>query len=532
MRLKQMLALLCASAYLLVGSAAAVEPQAAPPLPEAYAAPAAADGDTPAEAAPPAEEAAAPNETPEEAAAWQQTTAEPSAVPVVAAAPKTAPSTHKVTVDGRAVEPRGYNIEGYNYYKLRDIAFLLNGTAVSFDVTWQSAGDIIDLLSKRAYTAVGGELGALSGGTLRVTPSKSQIRLDGKSVSIQGYNVNGNNYYKIADVAAMIGFTTSYVNETKTVQIQTAKTPVANADPEGTPAPETPAPETPQTQPSSFVPGVYRVQVSDYLMVRSGPGTHYEAVARLTNNTEVVIDRMEGIWGHLMTTGLGDRYCSSDYLVRVRDFTSGQTETRPVVTSRLDGVMTVIIDPGHGGSDIGVHNAEMTLDEKHVNLSVSQYLRDYLESAGARVIMVRETLEEGGSLSLRKQVMERYADSADLFFSVHHNAANTTARGAEALAQIADKNGGPTKQLGEFLLEEYAKLGIPIRQVVFREGSSGDYYYTNRVAQTLALPALTSEFCFIDNAEDQQFIDSEEDLRAEAQAQFRALMRYFENTEY
>ena len=95
-----------------------------------------------------------------------------------------------------------------------------------------------------------------------------------------------------------------------------------------------------------------------------------------------------------------------------------------------------------------------------------------------------------------------------------------------------DKDGGPTRILAEALLEEYEKLGVPIRQVVFREGSNGDYYYTNRVASALGIPALTSEFCFIDNEEDQKLIDSEEDWQAEALAQFHAIMRYFEQVEY
>jgi len=198
----------------------------------------------------------------------------------------------------------------------------------------------------------------------------------------------------------------------------------------------------------------------------------------------------------------------------------------------LDGTKTVIIDAGHGGSDIGAHSEDMSLDEKHINLSVAQYLQDYLEDAGYTVIMVRDTLEEGSSLSLRGQVMEQYASSADLFFSIHHNAANTTARGAEVLAQIADKDGGPTKILAEALLEEYEELGVPIRSVVFKEGSNGDYYYTNRAAAALFIPAVTSEFCFIDNAEDQKFIDSESDLRAEARAQFNAIEYYFTQVEY
>ena len=46
------------------------------------------------------------------------------------------------------------------------------------------------------------------------------------------------------------------------------------------------------------------------------------------------------------------------------------------------------------------------------------------------------------------------------------------------------------------------------------------------------IPALTSEFCFIDNAEDQKFIDSEADLQAEARAQYNAIVYYFTQVEY
>ena len=102
----------------------------------------------------------------------------------------------------------------------------------------------------------------------------------------------------------------------------------------------------------------------------------------------------------------------------------------------------------------------------------------------------------------------------------------------EILAQIADKNGGPTKILAQALLDEYEKLGVPIRQIVFREGSHGDYYYTNRAAAALNIPALTSEFCFIDNKEDQKFIDSEEDRQKQARAQCNAILYYFTQVQY
>lgn len=524
------------------------------------------------------------------------------------AALKVVPSAHKVQVNGESVNPQVYNIDGNNYFKLRDVAYLLNGTTSSFDVTWDSAKNAVNLLSGKSYTAVGDEMTVASSSSLRVQQSTAKVLLDGNSVSIKGYNINGNNYYKIADVSVVMGFTAAFESTTQTVKITTP----ASSDPEqGEPeTPEQPfvtgiykvkvettlsirsgpgttysivgslkngdqvvvdslsngwahimntqsycsadylvrigdyddnnepdTPDEPSEPEPEFTTGVYRVKVDSSLSVRCGAGTQYPIIGRLQNGDEIVIDDITDGWAHIMDTSeASGRYCSADYLTRVRDYDVSEGEPDDVVdpprTSHLDGKMTVIIDAGHGGSDVGAHNADASLDEKHVNLAVAQYLQSYLEQAGVKVIMIRSTLEEGSSLSLRGTVMQQYASSADLFFSIHHNAANTTARGAEVLAQIADRNGGPTKILGEALLEEYSKLGVPIRSIVFREGSNGDYYYTNRVAASLFIPAITSEFCFIDNVEDQKFIDSEEDLQAQARAQYNAIMYYFSQVDY
>lgn len=665
MRFKRMIALLCAAIYLTTAGAAAAEPLAE-------------TGETVVS------EAA-------ESAEIQDSAVRGTEMPTVRASGEiAAPSVHKVQVNGKAVNPEVYLIGGYNYFKLRDIAYMLNETSASFNVTWDGAQNAVNLLLGQRYTAVGGEMAAAAVSVQRAYPSSAKVLLDGSGISIKGYSINGNNYYKIADVANAVGFIAAYESAARTVQIKTADTAqpeepsepfvtgiyqvvvdstlsirsgpgttydmvgqLSNGDrivvdsisngwarirgterycsmdyltrvgdyngdwqsPE-TPEPpsepfvtgvyrvvvdstlsirsgpgttyaivgrlsngdqitvdsisngwahildedgsasqycsmdyltrvgdyEEPEPEEPEKPEEPFVAGVYRVEVDSTLSVRSDAGTKYPIVGRLSDSDEIVVDEMteddDGKrWAHLMDTSKGTgRYCSAEYLVRVRDYDAGEGEpddpVEPPRTSHLDGVRTVIVDAGHGGSDIGAHNEDMSLDEKHVNLYVAQYLQQYLEDAGVRVIMVRDTLEDGSSLSMRGQVMERYAASADLFFSIHHNAANTTARGAEVLAQIADRNGGPTQILGEALLEEYDELGIPIRSVVFREGSNGDYYYTNRAAAALFIPALTSEFCFIDNEEDQKFIDSEEDWQAEAKAQYNAIMYYFTQVEY
>ena len=48
------------------------------------------------------------------------------------------PSSDKVSVNGKLVSPQVYNIDGYNYFKLRDVAQVMNGTPATFQVGWDA----------------------------------------------------------------------------------------------------------------------------------------------------------------------------------------------------------------------------------------------------------------------------------------------------------------------------------------------------------------------------------------------------------
>jgi hypothetical protein len=87
------------------------------------------------------------------------------------AAPSIAPSTHKVTVDGASVDISGYNIEGSNYFKLRDIA-----AAVDFGVWYDESESAVRVETDRGYdaeyTGAAGESDALNGdGNEKLTES-------------------------------------------------------------------------------------------------------------------------------------------------------------------------------------------------------------------------------------------------------------------------------------------------------------------------------------------------------------------------
>lgn len=159
---------------------------------------------------------------------------------------KIQPSTHVVTVDGERVDPQGYNINGYNFYKLRDIAYILNGTDSQFNVTWDGANNRIVLTDDAAYQEVGGEMtSSVSAEIKNVSESDSTIVLDGNTLSLTGYRINGNNYYKIRDVGSALGFSVDFDPETEIVLIGSA-----NAGQDDTQ--DDPKDETPITNAASY----------------------------------------------------------------------------------------------------------------------------------------------------------------------------------------------------------------------------------------------------------------------------------------
>lgn len=155
------------------------------------------------------------------------------------------PSTHLVTVDGQSVKPQGYyitdpgsgNLYGNNYFKLRDIAYLLNGTGSQFNVGWDPDNNRILITDGDAYQPVGGEMqDSATTAVAYISASDSTIMLNGKAVSIKGYRINGNNYYQLRDMGEALGFDVDYDSASSTVLIE-SDTSVLE-DPEGPSTPE------------------------------------------------------------------------------------------------------------------------------------------------------------------------------------------------------------------------------------------------------------------------------------------------------
>ncbi|NOU92914.1 N-acetylmuramoyl-L-alanine amidase CwlD [Paenibacillus sp. LMG 31456] len=92
----------------------------------------------------------------------------------------------------------------------------------------------------------------------------------------------------------------------------------------------------------------------------------------------------------------------------------------------------IALDPGHGGPDGGAESKNGII-EKDINLAITLHLRDYLQEAGALVVMTREEdkdLAQSSTKGYSKRKTEDLVNRAqfitqqksDLFVSIHLNA--------------------------------------------------------------------------------------------------------------
>lgn len=132
-------------------------------------------------------------------------------------------SKSSVMVNGNKISVDAYTIDGSNYFKLRDIAMAVNNTRKQFEVTSDAKKNTLNITSNQAYTPTGIELSA-SGNTNSKTgvTTSTKITLNGQEISVTGYNIGGNEYYKLRDIAKSLDFNLVWNAATHTINMDTS----------------------------------------------------------------------------------------------------------------------------------------------------------------------------------------------------------------------------------------------------------------------------------------------------------------------
>ena len=149
----------------------------------------------------------------------QQPTAPAVTVEDIPASGTAIASTQTVTVDGKAVEFQMYALADANgnltnYIKLRDMAYILNGTKAQFAVGYDGT---ISLTTGQPYQAGGTEMTTPYSGDRAYTGGAQTVKINGKDVAMTAItltddNGGGYNYFKLRDLGKALGFNVSWDN--------------------------------------------------------------------------------------------------------------------------------------------------------------------------------------------------------------------------------------------------------------------------------------------------------------------------------
>jgi lysophospholipase L1-like esterase len=135
------------------------------------------------------------------------------AMPASAAAgtsAKAEPLKSPVTVDGTEVAFDAWSINGSGYFRLRDIAYALKGTAKQFQVSYNIAEELFELKSDTPYLPIGREMATDSPAQdPAVLPAVCNATLDGEKITLTAYSIGAYFYIRLFDLAAAMDFCVS-----------------------------------------------------------------------------------------------------------------------------------------------------------------------------------------------------------------------------------------------------------------------------------------------------------------------------------
>ena len=210
----------------------------------------------------------------------------------------------------------------------------------------------------------------------------------------------------------------------------------------------------------------------------------------------------------------------------VIDLYDGETNAYGRVKG-VDG-RTIVIDPGHGGTDTGARGYEGSL-EKDITLMVSEDVKKILTNSGATVVMTREDDRDvyGPSATDTEELQARvdYGDETpgtDIFVSIHCNA-----------FWSSDANGTATYYYYKYDLDE--ALAQSIQDGMIDRGGRRDrgiHEARFYVCRHSSMPAALCELAFITNPEEEQLLSDEGFQREMAMGICEGIANFFAATGY
>lgn len=194
-----------------------------------------------------------------------------------------------------------------------------------------------------------------------------------------------------------------------------------------------------------------------------------------------------------------------------------------------DARVRVIIDPGHGDTDVGTKGVSTGRLEKEVNLEIAQKLKEILRNEGYEIIMTRDSDEPIAAADEPSAQKRKTADmekretiikeaNADVFVSIHQNFYDkgSSARGPQVFYHDDAAKGYGLAQNVQATLNEMLTVDKP------REVCAGDYQLLRPGDQA----SVIVECGFFSNPEEEKKLQEDDYQQRIAQAVAQGIKEY------
>ena len=187
---------------------------------------------------------------------------------------------------------------------------------------------------------------------------------------------------------------------------------------------------------------------------------------------------------------------------------------------------TVVIDPGHGGTDPGSIGYKTKIHEDELNLKMSLMLKTKLEKAGINVVMTRSTqdaLIEGRGRKWKREEMEErrkliVKTRPNMVISLHQNSfTNHNLRGAQV---FYDKKSDISQRIAESIQEQF-KLNL---DKSIKAPSPGDYF----MLKCSSAPSVIVECGFLSNEEEEKLLQTTEYQEKIIDSIYKGIVNFFQ----
>ncbi len=218
----------------------------------------------------------------------------------------------------------------------------------------------------------------------------------------------------------------------------------------------------------------------------------------------------------------------------------------------------IVIDPGHGGPDVGA--AHGSFAEKNANLMIALQLKELLEADGFQVLVTREadvrpyyfpaevahTPRQETRADLQSRLDLANAVNADLFICIHNNGSSDRAQAGAEIWYAPDRPFGDSNWLLaqsvlQGILGELRKAGYAAPDRGLKNGSEfrvfngrvfplfvlGNSRVENQPMRPTMMPGILGESLFLSNDYEANLLMQQGIREAIAQGYFRGIKSYF-----